>query len=79
MTFHVSAPSADHLRGLIAEVGAMLTGRRTSPRDPAAKPMCSPLVAGCSAVAVASEKSFHSAYHSSLWVFSTPSAASTVS
>ena len=29
MTFHVSAPSADHLRGLMAEVGAMLTGRRT--------------------------------------------------
>jgi dihydrofolate reductase len=29
MTFHVSAPSADHLRGLEAEVGAMLTGRRT--------------------------------------------------
>jgi hypothetical protein len=29
MTFHVSAPSADHLRGLAAEVGAMLTGRRT--------------------------------------------------
>ncbi len=29
MTFHVSAPSADHLRGLVAEVGAMLTGRRT--------------------------------------------------
>jgi hypothetical protein len=29
MTFHVSAPSADHLRGLQAEVGAMLTGRRT--------------------------------------------------
>src|SRR6187200_794719 len=28
-TFHVSAPSADHLRGLMAEVGAMLTGRRT--------------------------------------------------
>ena len=32
MTFHVSAPSADHLRGLIAEVGAMLTGRRTFER-----------------------------------------------
>ena len=29
MTFHVSAPSAEHLRGLTAEVGAMLTGRRT--------------------------------------------------
>jgi dihydrofolate reductase len=29
MTFRVSAPSADHLRGLMAEVGAMLTGRRT--------------------------------------------------
>ena len=29
MTFRVSAPSADHLRGLQAEVGAMLTGRRT--------------------------------------------------
>jgi dihydrofolate reductase len=29
MTFHVSAPSADHLRGLMAEAGAMLTGRRT--------------------------------------------------
>src|SRR6266550_1126999 len=29
MTFHVSAPSADHLRGLQTEVGAMLTGRRT--------------------------------------------------
>jgi dihydrofolate reductase len=29
MTFHVSPPSADHLRGLMAEVGAMLTGRRT--------------------------------------------------
>jgi dihydrofolate reductase len=29
MTFHVSAPSADHLRALQAEVGAMLTGRRT--------------------------------------------------
>ena len=30
--FHVSAPSADHLRGLMAEVGAMLTGRRTFER-----------------------------------------------
>src|SRR5256712_10659384 len=29
LTFHVSAPSAEHLRGLMAEVGAMLTGRRT--------------------------------------------------
>lgn len=29
MTFHVSAPSAEHLRGLMAEIGAMLTGRRT--------------------------------------------------
>jgi dihydrofolate reductase len=29
MTFHVSAPSADHLRGWMAEVGAVLTGRRT--------------------------------------------------
>jgi dihydrofolate reductase len=29
MTFHVSQPSADHLHGLIAELGAMLTGRRT--------------------------------------------------
>ena len=28
-TFRVSAPSADHLRGLTAEIGAMLTGRRT--------------------------------------------------
>ncbi len=28
-TFHVSPPSADHVRGLIAEVGAFLTGRRT--------------------------------------------------
>jgi dihydrofolate reductase len=32
MMFHVSAPSADHLRGLQAEVGAMLTGRRTFER-----------------------------------------------
>lgn len=32
MTFHVSAPSADHLRDLQAEVGAMLTGRRTFER-----------------------------------------------
>jgi len=29
MTFRVSAPSAEHVRGLMAEVGAMLTGRRT--------------------------------------------------
>lgn len=29
MTFRVSEPSAQHLRGLMAEVGAMLTGRRT--------------------------------------------------
>jgi dihydrofolate reductase len=29
MTFHVSETSAEHLRGLMAEVGAMLTGRRT--------------------------------------------------
>ncbi|MDB4914641.1 MAG: Dihydrofolate reductase [Gemmatimonadetes bacterium] len=29
MTFHVSRPSADHLHGLIAELGAVLTGRRT--------------------------------------------------
>jgi dihydrofolate reductase len=28
-TFRVSAPSADHVRGLMAEVGAFLTGRRT--------------------------------------------------
>jgi dihydrofolate reductase len=28
-TFHVSAPSAGHLRALMSEVGAMLTGRRT--------------------------------------------------
>jgi dihydrofolate reductase len=32
MTFRVSAPSADHLRGLMAEVGAFLTGRRTFER-----------------------------------------------
>src|SRR6476646_3115606 len=31
-TFHVTAPSADHLRGLMAEIGAMLTGRRTFER-----------------------------------------------
>ena len=29
MTFHVSPPSAEHLRSLVAEIGAMLTGRRT--------------------------------------------------
>ena len=29
MTFKVSEPSAAHLRGLVAELGAMLTGRRT--------------------------------------------------
>ena len=29
MTFTVSAPSAEHLRGLASELGAMLTGRRT--------------------------------------------------
>jgi dihydrofolate reductase len=29
MTFRVSPPSADHLRGLWAELGAVLTGRRT--------------------------------------------------
>jgi len=29
MTFQLSPPSADHLRGLVAETGAMLTGRRT--------------------------------------------------
>ena len=32
MTFHVSTPSAVHLSGLVAEVGAMLTGRRTFER-----------------------------------------------
>jgi dihydrofolate reductase len=32
MTFRVSPPSADHLRGLTAEIGAMLTGRRTFER-----------------------------------------------
>ena len=32
MTFRVSPPSADHLRGLVAEVGSMLTGRRTFER-----------------------------------------------
>jgi dihydrofolate reductase len=29
MTFRVSPPSADHVRGLVDEIGAMLTGRRT--------------------------------------------------
>ena len=29
MTFKVSAPSAEHLRGLTSELGAVLTGRRT--------------------------------------------------
>jgi dihydrofolate reductase len=29
MTFRVSPPSAEHLRSLTAEIGAMLTGRRT--------------------------------------------------
>ena len=29
MTFHVSQPSAEHLKGLWAELGAVLTGRRT--------------------------------------------------
>ncbi len=29
MTFSVSAPSAEHLRGLWSELGAVLTGRRT--------------------------------------------------
>jgi dihydrofolate reductase len=32
MTFHVSPPSAEHLRSLVADVGAMLTGRRTFDR-----------------------------------------------
>ena len=32
MTFRVSPPSADHLKGLTAEIGAMLTGRRTFDR-----------------------------------------------
>jgi dihydrofolate reductase len=31
-TFRVSAPSAEHLRGLMGEIGAMLTGRRTFER-----------------------------------------------
>ena len=29
MTFHVSQPSAGHLHGLISELGAMISGRRT--------------------------------------------------
>ena len=29
MTFHVSQPSANHLHGLISELGAMISGRRT--------------------------------------------------
>ena len=29
MTFHVSAPSAEYLRGFWSELGAVLTGRRT--------------------------------------------------
>jgi dihydrofolate reductase len=29
MTFRVSAPSAEHLRSLWSELGAVLTGRRT--------------------------------------------------
>jgi dihydrofolate reductase len=32
MTFRVSAVSADHVKGLISELGAMLTGRRTFER-----------------------------------------------
>ena len=32
MTFRVSQRSADHLQGLVAEIGAMLTGRRTFDR-----------------------------------------------
>jgi len=32
MTFRVSPPSAEHVKGLMAEVGAMLTGRRTFDR-----------------------------------------------
>jgi len=32
MTFRVSAPSADHVKGLFSELGAMLTGRRTFER-----------------------------------------------
>src|SRR5678810_1459474 len=29
MTFKVSGPSAEHIRGLTSELGAVLTGRRT--------------------------------------------------
>jgi dihydrofolate reductase len=29
MSFHVSQPSADHLHGLVSELGAMVSGRRT--------------------------------------------------
>ncbi len=29
MTFHVSQPSADHIHGLVVDLGAVLTGRRT--------------------------------------------------
>jgi dihydrofolate reductase len=32
MTFRVSPPSADHVKSLMAEIGAMLTGRRTFDR-----------------------------------------------
>ena len=32
MAFRVSQPSADHLQSLVAEIGAMLTGRRTFDR-----------------------------------------------
>jgi dihydrofolate reductase len=32
MTFRVLEPSAEHLRGLMTEIGAMLTGRRTFER-----------------------------------------------
>src|SRR5215216_5359946 len=34
MTFHVSQPSAEHLRGLISELGAMLTSRLPMPYTP---------------------------------------------
>ena len=34
MTFHVSQPSAEHMRSLQAEVGAMLTGLRSHLRYP---------------------------------------------
>ena len=33
-TYHVSAPSADYLRGMMAEVGAVLIGRRTFENAP---------------------------------------------